>query len=148
MISTSPASSDIHDIPSFSMFCFCCILPEWVFRTQICQACAVLVVVLISSSTFFSKVSHSDGICKSTNTLNSTLDGEMPHADSALIPKSVQTKAEFWQTAYLQLQGLLHGQRNWVRSPHCPHKSTHRNRTLPYNHISLGRFPISATRHH
>lgn len=48
----------------------------------------------------------------------------MPHADSALIPKGLQTKAEFWQTAYSQLQGLLHDQRNWVRLPRCLHKST------------------------
>ncbi|KAF9491891.1 GAF domain-like protein [Pleurotus eryngii] len=38
----------------------------------------------------------------------------MPHADSALVPKGLQTKAEFWRTAYSQLQGLLHDQRNWV----------------------------------
>ncbi|TFK70636.1 GAF domain-like protein [Pluteus cervinus] len=38
----------------------------------------------------------------------------MPHADSSLLPDSIQTKAHFWAFVLLQLEGLLEGQRNWV----------------------------------
>ncbi|KAF5321617.1 hypothetical protein D9619_001485 [Psilocybe cf. subviscida] len=38
----------------------------------------------------------------------------MPHADSALVPESVQTKTEFWTHVQLQLEGLYDGQRYWV----------------------------------
>ncbi|TFK53565.1 GAF domain-like protein [Heliocybe sulcata] len=38
----------------------------------------------------------------------------MHHADSAFIPSDIQTRQEFWDYVYLQLQGLLEGQRCWV----------------------------------
>ncbi|KAJ7761005.1 GAF domain-like protein [Mycena metata] len=39
----------------------------------------------------------------------------MPHADSALVPETITTKAEFWAHTYSQLDMLLDGdQRNWV----------------------------------
>ncbi|KAF4621370.1 hypothetical protein D9613_000315 [Agrocybe pediades] len=38
----------------------------------------------------------------------------MPHADSALVPESIKTKSEFWEHIFIQLQGLLEGQRHWV----------------------------------
>ncbi|PPQ74749.1 hypothetical protein CVT24_003856 [Panaeolus cyanescens] len=38
----------------------------------------------------------------------------MPHADSSLVPSSIQTKAEFWDHVYTQLEGLFEGQRYWV----------------------------------
>ncbi|KAF8160697.1 GAF domain-like protein [Crassisporium funariophilum] len=38
----------------------------------------------------------------------------MPHADSSLIPESIQTKTEFWDHIHTQLEGLFDGQRHWV----------------------------------
>ncbi|KAJ7282721.1 GAF domain-like protein [Mycena rebaudengoi] len=39
----------------------------------------------------------------------------MPHADSALVPASITTKAEFWAHTYAQLELLLDPQqRNWI----------------------------------
>ncbi|KAJ7091975.1 GAF domain-like protein [Mycena belliarum] len=39
----------------------------------------------------------------------------MPHADSALVPETITTKAEFWAHTYSQLEALLDSQqRNWV----------------------------------
>ncbi|KAF8629863.1 hypothetical protein AX15_003224 [Amanita polypyramis BW_CC] len=38
----------------------------------------------------------------------------MPHADASLVPPSIQSKAEFWQHVYLQLEALLGGQRHWI----------------------------------
>ncbi|KAJ7933820.1 GAF domain-like protein [Mycena leptocephala] len=39
----------------------------------------------------------------------------MPHADSALVPETITTKAEFWAHTYSQLDMLLDSdQRNWV----------------------------------
>ncbi|KAF7376588.1 GAF domain-containing protein [Mycena sanguinolenta] len=39
----------------------------------------------------------------------------MPHADSALVPETITTKAEFWAHTYSQLDALLDSdQRNWV----------------------------------
>jgi L-methionine (R)-S-oxide reductase len=38
----------------------------------------------------------------------------MPHADSALLPAEVTTKAQFWDHVFMQLKGLLEGQRSWV----------------------------------
>ncbi|KAJ7162098.1 GAF domain-like protein, partial [Mycena filopes] len=39
----------------------------------------------------------------------------MPHADSALVPETITTKAEFWAHTYAQLDMLLDAnQRNWV----------------------------------
>ncbi|KAJ7121349.1 GAF domain-like protein [Mycena crocata] len=39
----------------------------------------------------------------------------MPHADSALVPESITTKAEFWAHTYSQLDMLLDShQRNWI----------------------------------
>ncbi|KAJ6629457.1 GAF domain-like protein [Mycena sp. CBHHK59/15] len=38
----------------------------------------------------------------------------MPHADSALVPDTITTKAEFWAHTYSQLDLLLDSQRNWV----------------------------------
>ncbi|KAJ7141239.1 GAF domain-like protein [Mycena epipterygia] len=39
----------------------------------------------------------------------------MPHADSALVPENITTKAEFWAHTYSQLDMLLDSQqRNWV----------------------------------
>ncbi|KAF8198062.1 hypothetical protein BJ912DRAFT_1020666 [Pholiota molesta] len=38
----------------------------------------------------------------------------MPHADSALVPESIQTKAEFWQHVHFQIESLLDGQRHWI----------------------------------
>ncbi|KAG5352597.1 hypothetical protein C0989_001631 [Termitomyces sp. Mn162] len=38
----------------------------------------------------------------------------MPHADASLVPKSIQTKKEFWDHVYGQLEALLDGQRNWI----------------------------------
>jgi len=38
----------------------------------------------------------------------------MPHADTSLVPESIQTKIEFWDHVYGQLEALLDGQRNWV----------------------------------
>jgi hypothetical protein len=38
----------------------------------------------------------------------------MPHADTSLVPKNIQTKSQFWEHVYIQLQSLLDGQRNWV----------------------------------
>ncbi|EIN11533.1 GAF domain-like protein [Punctularia strigosozonata HHB-11173 SS5] len=38
----------------------------------------------------------------------------MPHADSALVPPHIQSKADFWSHVHLQLSALLEGQRNWV----------------------------------
>ncbi|KAJ6498790.1 GAF domain-like protein [Mycena sanguinolenta] len=39
----------------------------------------------------------------------------MPHADSALVPETITTKAEFWAHTYSQLHALLDSdQRNWV----------------------------------
>ncbi|TFK44292.1 GAF domain-like protein [Crucibulum laeve] len=38
----------------------------------------------------------------------------MPHADSSLVPDKIQTKTEFWDHVYSQLEGLLDGQRSWV----------------------------------
>ncbi|TEB30383.1 GAF domain-like protein [Coprinellus micaceus] len=38
----------------------------------------------------------------------------MPHADSAFLPDSIQTKSEFWDHVHLQLSALLDGQRYWV----------------------------------
>jgi len=38
----------------------------------------------------------------------------MPHADSAFVPSDIQTKTEFWNYVYGQLQGLFEGQRFWI----------------------------------
>ncbi|KIL65875.1 hypothetical protein M378DRAFT_76308 [Amanita muscaria Koide BX008] len=39
----------------------------------------------------------------------------MPHADASLVPASIQTKAEFWQHVYSQLEAMLGGgERHWV----------------------------------
>jgi len=38
----------------------------------------------------------------------------MPHADTSLVPRSINTKTEFWEHVYTQLGSLLEGQRNWV----------------------------------
>ncbi|KAF8902902.1 GAF domain-like protein [Gymnopilus junonius] len=38
----------------------------------------------------------------------------MPHADSSLVPDTIQTKQEFWDHIHEQLDGLLDGQRHWV----------------------------------
>ncbi|KAF8971093.1 GAF domain-like protein [Flammula alnicola] len=40
----------------------------------------------------------------------------MPHADSALVPDSIQTKSEFWEHIHFQVESLLDGQRHWVRN--------------------------------
>ncbi|KAJ7267657.1 GAF domain-like protein [Mycena haematopus] len=39
----------------------------------------------------------------------------MPHADSAIVPETITTKAEFWAHTYSHLDALLDSdQRNWV----------------------------------
>jgi len=38
----------------------------------------------------------------------------MPHADSSLVPVHIQTKAEFWEHVYTQLEGAFDGQEHWV----------------------------------
>ncbi|KAK2464179.1 hypothetical protein APHAL10511_003636 [Amanita phalloides] len=38
----------------------------------------------------------------------------MPHADASLVPPSIQSKPEFWQHVYSQLEPLLVDQRCWV----------------------------------
>lgn len=38
----------------------------------------------------------------------------MPHADSSLVPDSVQTKPEFWEHVHTQLEALLDGQGHWI----------------------------------
>ncbi|KXN90963.1 hypothetical protein AN958_03030 [Leucoagaricus sp. SymC.cos] len=38
----------------------------------------------------------------------------MPHADASLIPSSIKTKPEFWEHVYMQLEGLLEEEGNWV----------------------------------
>ncbi|KAF9010621.1 GAF domain-like protein [Cyathus striatus] len=38
----------------------------------------------------------------------------MPHADSSLVPETIQTKSEFWEHVYTQLQALIDGQRFWI----------------------------------
>ncbi|KAJ7451862.1 GAF domain-like protein [Mycena galericulata] len=41
----------------------------------------------------------------------------MPHADSALVPETITSKAEFWSHVYSQLDLLLDSQqRNWITS--------------------------------
>ncbi|KAF9050052.1 GAF domain-like protein [Panaeolus papilionaceus] len=38
----------------------------------------------------------------------------MPHADSSLVPNTIQTKAEFWDHVHTQLEALLEGERYWI----------------------------------
>ncbi|KAI0320458.1 GAF domain-like protein, partial [Amylostereum chailletii] len=38
----------------------------------------------------------------------------MPHADSSLVPSTVQSKSEFWIHVHDQLSALLDGQRDWI----------------------------------
>ncbi|OJA09252.1 hypothetical protein AZE42_02011 [Rhizopogon vesiculosus] len=38
----------------------------------------------------------------------------MPHADTSLVPDSIETKAEFWTHVHDQLEILMAGQRHWV----------------------------------
>ncbi|PFH49753.1 hypothetical protein AMATHDRAFT_146966 [Amanita thiersii Skay4041] len=38
----------------------------------------------------------------------------MPHADSALVPESIQSKTDFWQHVHSQLAALLEGQYCWI----------------------------------
>jgi hypothetical protein len=40
----------------------------------------------------------------------------MPHADSSLVPATIQSKADFWAHVYTQLVYLLESERNWVCS--------------------------------
>ena len=39
---------------------------------------------------------------------------EMPHADAALIPADIASKAEFWELVGDQLDALLDKNANWV----------------------------------
>lgn len=48
----------------------------------------------------------------------------MPHADTSLVPPTIQSKSEFWEHVVNQLELLLDGQRNWACFPdfgrtHC-----------------------------
>ncbi|KAF7983812.1 hypothetical protein HWV62_19057 [Athelia sp. TMB] len=38
----------------------------------------------------------------------------MPHADSSFVPSSIQTKTEFWEHVYTQVESLLALERGWV----------------------------------
>jgi L-methionine (R)-S-oxide reductase len=38
----------------------------------------------------------------------------MPHADAASLPAEIQTKAQFWDHVFTQVENLLDGQRTWV----------------------------------
>jgi len=38
----------------------------------------------------------------------------MPHADSSLVPETIQSKADFWDHVHTQLEHLLESERNWV----------------------------------
>jgi L-methionine (R)-S-oxide reductase len=38
----------------------------------------------------------------------------MPHADSSLVPETIQSKADFWAHVYTQLEHLLGLERNWA----------------------------------
>jgi len=38
----------------------------------------------------------------------------MPHADSSLVPETIQSKADFWTHVHTQLKHLLESERNWV----------------------------------
>jgi len=38
----------------------------------------------------------------------------MPHADSSLVPETIQSKADFWAHVHTQLEYLLESEQNWV----------------------------------
>lgn len=38
----------------------------------------------------------------------------MPHADSSLVPETIQSKTDFWAHVHTELQYLLESERNWV----------------------------------
>jgi L-methionine (R)-S-oxide reductase len=42
----------------------------------------------------------------------------MPHADSSLVPETIQSKTDFWAHVYNQLELLLELERNWVGYDH------------------------------